>query len=122
MDGPVLVAHHWLDAQTVRQNRATLEKYCYLPGIPFNVVLDQALSICGITRAKLSVTQAFHLLPPNDRCYTIPARDVDVSFEAVTRHEVLGRSVIALGTAAARAWDRHGIHHIPLPHPSARGQ
>jgi hypothetical protein len=119
-DGPVLIAYNWLDVPSVSQYRPILEKYGYLPGIPFNIVLDQALSQCGMTRADLYITQAFHLLPAR-RSQTIATRDVDYCFDAVTRHELLGRRVIALGTSAARACRRHGIQHCPVNHPSARG-
>jgi hypothetical protein len=120
-DGPVLIAYNWLDVPSVHEHRPILEKYGYLPGIPFNIVLDQALSQCGMTRADLYITQAFHLLP-NSRSQTIATRDVDYSFDAVTRHELSGRrAVIALGISAARACRRHGIQHCPVIHPSARG-
>jgi hypothetical protein len=121
MNGPVLIAYNWLDAPSVRQYRPTLEEYGYLPDIPFNKVLDLALKQCNIDRSDLYITQAFHLLPSR-RSQTIAARDVDFSFDAVTRHELLGRTVIALGAAAARACDRHGIRHCPVRHPSARGR
>ena len=47
--------------------------------------------------------------------------DVDLSFDAVARHELDGRRVIALGDVAARVCRRHGIAHVATPHPSARG-
>jgi hypothetical protein len=118
-DGPVLIAYNWLDVRSVNEHRPILEKYGYLPHITFNRVLDQALSQCGITRADLYITQAFHLLPSR-RSQTIATRDVDYSFDAVTRHELPGRRVIALGGPAARACHRHGIQHCPVVHPSAR--
>jgi hypothetical protein len=120
MDGPVLVAYNWLDAPSVGQYRAILEIHGYLPDIPFNKVLDQALKQCKITRSDLYITQAFHLLPAR-RSQTIAAREIDFSFDAVTRHELLGRRVIALGTAAVRECRRHGIRHCAVHHPSARG-
>jgi hypothetical protein len=120
MDGPVLIAYNWLDAPSVCQYRATLEVHGYLPDIPFNKVLDQALNQCKIERSDLYITQAFHLLPAR-RSQTIAAQDIDFSFDAVTRHELLGRTVIALGAAAAGACRRHGIQYCPVRHPSARG-
>jgi hypothetical protein len=67
-----------------------------------------------------AITQAFHLLPEK-RSQPIPARDIDVSFDAITRHELMERRVIALGTAAVNACCRHGIECRPVVHPSARG-
>jgi hypothetical protein len=119
-DGPVLVGYSWSDAPTVRENRSILEKCGYLPGIPFNKVIDRALSLCGIARDDLYITQAFHLLT-DSRSQPIPDPDVEISFDAVTRHELTGRTVIALGGSAARACRRHGIPHVAVRHPSARG-
>jgi hypothetical protein len=50
LDGPVLVGKDWLDAPSVEANRATLKLLGYLPGIPFNEVLDRALLLAGLTR------------------------------------------------------------------------
>lgn len=120
-DGPVLVAYHWLDAPSVEQHRDTLKRHGYLPAIAFNQVLDRALKSCGIARRDIYVTQAFHLLPATERSAGIPARHIDISFDAVTRHELAGRPVIALGDAAAGACRRHGVRHQTVCHPSARG-
>jgi hypothetical protein len=119
-DGPVLVAYNWLDVPSVCKHRPILQEYGYLPDIPFNKVLDLALKQCRIDRSDLYITQAFHLLP-SSRSQTIASRDIDYSFDTVTRHELLGRAVIALGAAAARTCDRHGIRHCPVHHLSARG-
>lgn len=119
-DGPVLVAYNWLDAPSVETNRVILEECGFLPDIMFNNVLDKALAICGIRRRDLYITQAFHLLP-NRRSGSISARDIDKSFEAITRHELVGRRVIALGTDAAAACLRHSVRHTAVRHPSARG-
>jgi len=119
-DGPVLIAYNWLDVPSVENNRKILEELGYLPRILFNRVLKEALDICGEQRADLYITQAFHLLPA-ERSSSIPARDIDASFKAVTRHELLGRGVIALGGAATEACVRHGIGHSFVCHPSARG-
>ena len=89
------------------------------PGIPFNNVLDLALSLAGLTRKQIYVTQAFHLLPAG-RSETIPQRLVDQSFDAITRHEIADRRVVALGDAAWRACNRFGIDAIPVCHPSSR--
>lgn len=118
-EGPVLVAHHWLDAPSVERHRGQLADG-FLPGIPFNEVLDRALAQCGMSREHIYVTQVFHLLPTEERCEKVPDKLVDESFETVTRYELFGRRVIALGNAAARACARHKVAAIPSPHPSAR--
>lgn len=119
--GPVLLAYHWLDATTARDRAAFLREWGYLPEITFNKVVDAALGACSLTRANVYMTQAFHLLPAT-RSAAVPARDVDASFAAVTRYELEGRQVIALGTAAAQACKRGGVTPArTVMHPSARG-
>jgi hypothetical protein len=118
-DGPCLVAYNWLDAPSAKLHAQTLRRLGYLPGIPFNNVLDLALGFAGLTRKQIYVTQAFHLLP-DGRSQTIPQRLVDQSFDAITRHEIAGRRVVALGDAAWRACNRFGIDAIPVCHPSSR--
>lgn len=119
--GPVLIAYHWLDAATARKKAACLRDLGYLPTLNFNKVVDAALRIGGLTRADVYMTQAFHLLPAK-RSAAIPAGDVDASFAAITRYELQGRRVIALGTAAARACKRGGVTPEQIVmHPSARG-
>ena len=86
----------------------------------FNRVVSLALLKTGMTRSDLYVTQAFHLLP-EDRSASIFSRDIDRSFDEVTRHELNGRYVIALGDAAASACQRHGVWHQKVAHPSAHG-
>ncbi|SFZ82315.1 hypothetical protein SAMN02983003_1005 [Devosia enhydra] len=119
--GPVLLTYNFLDAPTARREVARLRQSGYLPEMPFNRVLDRALAMAGLERADLYVTHAFHLLA-RSRSETLPARAVEASFDAVARHEIAGRPVIALGQVAAIQCRRHGIAHLPLPHPSARGQ
>jgi hypothetical protein len=118
-NGPALVAHHWLDAPSVDRYRHELTDG-FLPRMAFNKVLERALELCGLRREDIYVTQALHLLPPK-RCRTIPKKLVDESFARVTRYELAGRRVIALGGAAAEACARHGITAAESPHPSARG-
>ena len=117
--GPVLVALHWLDATSARRYRDALTKG-YLPGMRFNNVIDRALELAGLTRSNVYLTQAFHLLP-DTRSESIPRRHIDASFNRITRYEVEGRTVIALGTDAVGACARAGVPHIECPHPSARG-
>jgi hypothetical protein len=119
-DGPVLLTYNYLDAPSAAAHRAELAVSGYLPGMPFNRVLDLALAKARLTRADLYVTHAFHLLPAT-RSAAISSSDLDKSFDAVGRHECEGRRVIALGEAAARLCRRHGLPHVATPHPSARG-
>ena len=118
--GPVLVALHWLDAPSVDEHRDVLKEKGYLPHILFNKVVDLALEKAKLTRSDIYLTQAFHLLP-RGRSDTIPRRHIDESFNRITRHEVDGRTVIALGRAAVGACRRAGVEPIECIHPSARG-
>ncbi len=118
-DGPVLLAYNWCDAETFLQRRKEVEPGGYLPGMKFNVVLERALKIAAITRADIYVTQVFHLLA-RSRSEAIPQRALDESFKEVTRHELEGRRVIALGSAAAQACRSHDIDCEKAQHPSAR--
>lgn len=120
-DGPVLLTYNFLDAPTARMHCTELRQTGFLPGMPFNAVLDLALQLARMTRQDLYVTHAFHLLPPT-RSAAIKARHVDMSFDAVARHELAGRKVIALGSVASGACRRHGITCLATPHPSARGR
>lgn len=127
--GPVLVALHWLDVLSIEKNRCVLEKKGYLPGIPFNEVVCRALRLADLRRDSIYVTQAFHLLPAENRSARIPRAHIYDSFTSITRHEIEGRAVIALGTEAAwacrkalRLGDvRHLAYFEHVPHPSARG-
>jgi len=103
--GPVLLAYNWLDASSALKHRAALSQCGYLQGMIFNKVVDAALRECGIPRADIYITQAFHLLPAA-RSGDIPIEDVDDCFAAITRRELLGRKVIALGTKATGACRR----------------
>lgn len=117
--GPVLVAKDWLDAPSVDENRDTLWQLGYLPGIRFNQVMDLALEWAELTRKCIYVTQAFHLLT-QERSQQIPRRDIYKSFDSITRYEVEGRTVIALGGDAQAACRRFKVDHIECIHPSAR--
>ncbi len=119
--GPVLVAHYWLDAPSVEPNRRVLEKLGYLPDIPFNQVLDRALDQVGLKRRDIYITQTFHLLP-DELSPPFPSKHIDKSFDRITRHEVDGRTVIALGTVAADACRRAGIKAIDCISPSRPGK
>ena len=117
--GPCLVAYHWLDAPSVELHYPILKRLGYLPGNPFNSVLDRALALVGLERHEIYVTQAFHLLPAT-RSARVPLSAVDLSFDMVTRHELRGREVVALGADAAQACKRHGIRALGICHPSSR--
>lgn len=117
--GPCLVGYHWLDAPSVALHFETLKSLGYLPGNPFNSVLDRALELAAMRRGDIYVTQAFHLLPPT-RSASVPLSAIDLSFDSVTRHELEGRQVIALGDAAAVACRRHGVTATNVCHPSSR--
>ena len=117
--GPLLVAKHWFDAESANRHRAILERCGYLPDIPFNRALDRVLEAVGLTREEIYITQACHFLPRTDRRQSVPAALMRLSIEAVTRHEVEGRRVIALGGEAQRALERAGVDFIPCPHPSS---
>lgn len=120
-DGPLLMSKDWLDAPTARKARDPLRQIGYLPDMPFNRVLDAALAMVGMERAHIYIAPVFCLLPPV-RSHPLPLRDALASFDAVTRHEILGRRPIALGQDAAAVLSRRGIDHVVVPHPSARGR
>lgn len=117
--GPVLVGKDWLDVPSVEKHRSILQKHGYLPGIPFNRVLEMALQMKGLRREDIYVTQAFHLLPKK-RSQNIPLKDAKDSFDAITRHELVGRRVIALGGLATSACLAFNVDHLSVMHPSAR--
>jgi len=117
--GPVLLGLHWLDEAGIRRHREVLQRIGYLPSMPFNRVVDAALAKARLSRAEIYITQAFHLVPMA-RSGAPSSRHIDSSFEHVTKHELYGRRVIALGSAAAAACGRHNVDHVSVPHPSAR--
>jgi hypothetical protein len=119
-EGPVLVALHWLDESAILRERATLQDLGYLPHIRFNAVIDAALARQGMSRSDIYVTQTFHLVPRN-RSERISLAAIRRSFEEVTRFELQGRRVIALGDVAAGECARHKIEHAAVCHPSRRG-
>ena len=118
--GPVLVALHWLDESSILQEQATLQRLGYLPSIRFNTVIDAALVRQGLGRPDIYVTQTFHLIP-RTRSERISQAAIRRSFDEVTRFELHGRKVVALGDTAAGECARHNIEHIAVCHPSRRG-
>jgi hypothetical protein len=119
-EGPVLVALHWLDESSILSERPTLQELGYLPNIRFNTVIDAALARQGLSRLDIYVTQTFHLVP-RKRSERISQAAIRRSFDEVTRFELQGRRVIALGDIAAGQCARHSIEHVAVCHPSRRG-
>jgi hypothetical protein len=120
LTGPMMITKDWFDAPSAIANAAILQKLGYMPGIPFNMVLDAALDLIGLQRSDIYITPVFKLLPPQ-RSHPIRPGEARASFDAVTRHELLGRKPIAAGTDAIRVMQHFGIPHVPSIHPSARG-
>ncbi|BCH07951.1 hypothetical protein MesoLj131c_22090 [Mesorhizobium sp. 131-3-5] len=119
--GPVLLATHWLDGLSARAYQGELAASGFLESMPFNQVLNRVLVILEKSRSDLYVTQCLHLLPKERRSESrIPRHLLDESFEGVTRHELKGRKVVALGTIAAACCARHRISCTPTWHPSRR--
>ena len=73
-----------------------------------------------MSRSDIYVTQTFHLIP-RERSERISQGVIRRSFDEVTRFELQGRKVIALGDIAAGECARHNIDHIAVCHPSRRG-
>ena len=119
-EGPVLVALHWLDESSILRERASLQNLGYLPRIRFNTVIDAALARQGLSRSDIYVTQTFHLVP-RTRSERISQAAIRRSFDEVTRFELQGRQVIALGDVAAGECARHNVEHVAVCHPSRRG-
>ena len=117
--GPILVAYHWFDVPSVNKHRQILKEKGYKPDITFNKVVDHALKIVGKTRRAIYITQAFHLLP-STRSALIEREHLNPSFNEITRHELEGRRVVALGNEVARVCKHFRIEHQAVVHPSAR--
>lgn len=117
--GPLLISKDWLDAPSAMAHRDHLQKYGHLPDNPFIRVIDKALTLLNLQHRDIYITPVFHLLTPK-RSSTIPAAHARASFDAIGRHELMGRRPVALGTDAAQVLTHFGIDHIPAPHPSAR--
>lgn len=120
--GPVVMGTHWLDAETADARRGDVEWYGgYLPDVTFNRVLDLALWRARLHRRDVYVTQACHLLPLRERRGTVPVGLWRESYEAVTRYEVRGRPVLALGGVAQRLCEHYGLRYLPFRHPGTSG-
>jgi hypothetical protein len=115
--GPVLIAQDWLDDTRIKEHGSVLLERGYLPALKFNIVLDNALRLAGLTRREVYVTQACLLIA----CRGVHQPVVDNCFDAVVRHETAGRRVLTLGAWAMHGCKRHGISAVNVCHPSARG-
>jgi hypothetical protein len=73
-----------------------------------------------MSRSEIYVTQTFHLVP-RKRSERISQAAISRWFDEVTRFELQGRRVIALGDIAAGQCARHSIEHVAVCHPSRRG-
>ncbi len=119
LTGPLLISKDWLDAPSAAQHRDHLQQYGHLPDNPFIRVIDKTLALLNLSRQDIYITPVFHLLTPK-RSSTIPAAHARTSFDAIGRHELMGRRPVALGTDAASVLAHFGIDHVAAPHPSAR--
>ncbi|MEL6566478.1 MAG: hypothetical protein AAFQ59_18695 [Pseudomonadota bacterium] len=119
LSGPLLMSKDWLDAPSAARHRDELQRQGYLSDNPFNQVIDRVLALLGLARADIYITPIFHLLTPR-RSSTIPVAHARASFDAVGRHELMGRRPVALGTDSARVLRHFGVEHVEAPHPSAR--
>ncbi|MFD0860066.1 uracil-DNA glycosylase family protein [Roseovarius aquimarinus] len=119
LGGPLLISKDWLDAPSAMEHRTHLQRYGHLPDNPFIRVIDKALALLNLRREDIYITPVFHLLTPK-RSSTIPAAHARASFDAIGRHELMGRRPVALGTDAANVLSHFGIDHAIAPHPSAR--
>ncbi|WP_299283791.1 hypothetical protein [uncultured Tateyamaria sp.] len=119
LTGPLLISKDWLDAPSAAAHKAELKRTGYLPHIPYNKVIGKVLALLGLTRGDIYITPIFHLLTPK-RSSTIPPNHARACFDAVGRHELLGRRPVALGTDSARVLRHFDVDHVTAPHPSAR--
>src|SRR5258708_3099456 len=101
-------------------NLGMLSSHCRADHIRFNTVIDAALARQGLSRSDIYVTQTFHLVP-RKRSERVSQAAIRRSFDEVTRFELEGRKVVALGSVAAAECARHTINHIAVCHPSRRG-
>ena len=123
--GLVLVGKHFLDARTlggegVRER--ILENGGYHPDVPFRDVLEDALARADarLGLADVYVTQALHFLPKCKRSAEPRKGILSLSFDAVTRKELRGRTVVTLGDTAALACRRAGVQYTYARHPRYR--
>ncbi|MGJ8627586.1 MAG: hypothetical protein ACSHXB_11570 [Sulfitobacter sp.] len=122
-EGPVLLAKDYLDAPSLKRLRSSIAPQGYLPGNTFNRIIDAALDLAGLTRTDIYITQCFAAIVPEHRSTSIPISHFRRSFDMVTRHELAGRRVLALGPRAAALCAEFGVPFQAVKyHPSARGK
>jgi len=122
--GPVVMGSHQLDIVTARQPYALQMREWYggyMPDRRFNRVLDLALWKAGLHRRDVYVTQACHLLPRANARQFVPEELWQMSYDEVTKYELRGRPVIALGEPAKLLCEHYKIRHRPFDHPGGRG-
>ena len=122
--GPVVMGSHWADIETARQHRQRQAREWYggyLPGKPFNRVLDLALWLAKLHRMDIYVTQACHFLPRDQRRQRVPRELWRLSYDEVTQYELRGRPVVALGRPARLLCEHYGLWHRAFRHPGTGG-
>jgi hypothetical protein len=79
--------------------------------------LFDALDAVGICRSRVSFYNLFGMTA--DAPETGPIVDANIA----TLREIAGnRTIVAMGSKVARHLDRHGVEHLKLVHPAARGK
>ncbi|MEI9419322.1 hypothetical protein [Mesorhizobium sp. Cs1321R2N1] len=125
LSGPVILLNNWFGWQELdllSPARMTIvRKLGYLPDIPTNRWLDRALEIVGTTRQEIYITQVCVFLPPTTMGSSIVSEVYRTSIDRVLRHELGGRTPVALGGAAQKACRLSGIDYVGAQHPSYQG-
>ncbi|TGQ90151.1 hypothetical protein EN851_21300 [Mesorhizobium sp. M8A.F.Ca.ET.208.01.1.1] len=125
LSGPVILLNNWFGWQELEllspERMTFVRKLGYLPDIPTNRWLDRALEIVGMTRQDIYVTQACVFLPPATMGSSIASEVYRTSVDRVLRHELGGRTPVALGGAAQKACRLAGIDYVGAQHPSYQG-
>ncbi|MFC3326431.1 hypothetical protein [Mesorhizobium cantuariense] len=120
--GPLILLNNWFGWEELEglalKDRADVKKLGYLPNIRTNLCLDRALEIVGLTRQDIYVTQACVFLPPSTMGSSIASAVYRVSVDRVLRHELGGRTPVALGDAAQKVCRSSGIDFVGAFHPS----
>ena len=121
--GLVLVAKDFLNFEKAqdKSNHDEILARGYLLNLGFNKVLDCALCIAGLSRKDIYLTQVVHLLPCGKASENHRSKLAACSFNKVTKHEIKGRVVVALGDLAVIHCCDSGARRVfKTIHPSAR--
>lgn len=125
LTGPIILLNNWFGWEEIERlaprAKSDVGKLGYLPNIPTNRWLDRALELLGLTRQDIYITQACIFLPRTTMGSSIPSEAYRVSVEEVLRHELGGRTPVALGGAAQKACWSSGIDCVGAQHPSYQG-